>query len=72
MLPFTREPGCLLLESHAVPRRLLLIPMLWAVVGGSAALLLDMPQDWVLGASGIALLALLWRQRQPNHGRTFA
>lgn len=63
--------GCLLLASHAVPRRLLVMPLLWSLIGGSAALLLGMPQDWVLGASGLALL-LLWRRREPSDGRTFA
>ena len=39
--------GVLLLASR-VPRRLYVIPVTWAMVGGSAAGLLRMPQDWVL------------------------
>lgn len=63
--------GCLLLTSQAVPRRLLVIPLLWSMIGGSAALLLGMPQDWVLGASALPLLAL-WRRRERSDGRTLA
>ena len=40
--------GVLLLASRPVPRRLYVIPVTWAIVGGSAAGLLRMPQDWVL------------------------
>jgi hypothetical protein len=40
--------GVLLLASRLVPRRLYVIPVTWAMVGGSAAGLLRMPQDWVL------------------------
>ena len=40
--------GVLLLASSPVPRRLYVIPVTWAIVGGSAAGLLRMPQDWVL------------------------
>jgi hypothetical protein len=40
--------GVLLLASSRVPRRLYVIPIAWAIVGGSAAGLLRMPQDWVL------------------------
>ena len=40
--------GMLLLAARPVPRRLYVIPVAWAFVGGSAAVLLHMPQDWVL------------------------
>ena len=29
-------------------RWLLAIPFIWSLIGGSAAFLLDVPQDWVL------------------------
>ncbi|HEU4806245.1 MAG TPA: DUF6064 family protein [Nitrobacter sp.] len=42
-----------------------IIPLLWSVVGGSAAILLLVPQDWALPISaGLALLAI-WLDR-PN------
>ena len=49
----------------AVPARpgLLAIPVLWSLVGGSAAVLLDVPQDWPLLFSGVAAIsALMWRR----------
>lgn len=33
------------------------IPLLWSMVGGSAALLLDMPQDWGLPVAAVAWVA---------------
>ena len=52
--------GVLLLGAQPVARRLLVIPALWAVVGGSAAFLLDVVQDWPLLIGGLAATALLW------------
>jgi hypothetical protein len=37
---------------------LLVIPVLWSLVGGSAAFLLQVPQDWILLASGLSVLFL--------------
>jgi hypothetical protein len=51
--------GLLLLTTRAVPRRLLVIPFLWSLVGGSAAMLLGMPQDWPLLFAGIVTTAIL-------------
>lgn len=57
--------GLLLLTTARVPRRLLVIPLLWSLVGGSAALLLAMPQDAVLLFGGVvAVVALLLRDRR--------
>ena len=64
--------GCLLLTTHDVPRRLLVIPLLWSLIGGSAAVLLGMPQDAVLAASGLALLILWRRRREHSAGGSFA
>ena len=36
-----------------LPLRLLIVPLLWSLVGGSAAFLLQVPQDWALLLSGI-------------------
>lgn len=51
--------GMLLLTTTPVPRRLLAIPLLWSLIGGSAAFLLGVPQDWLLLFSGIATLLVL-------------
>lgn len=53
--------GVLLLAQDPVPRRLLVIPFLWALVGGSAAFLLAVPQDWPLLVSGLLVVPWLWR-----------
>jgi Family of unknown function (DUF6064) len=57
--------GMLLLTNGPVPRRLLVIPFLWSLVGGSAAILLAVPQDWLLLLSGFVTVPLvLIRDRQ--------
>jgi hypothetical protein len=54
--------GVLLVAQGPVPRRLLIIPFLWALVGGSAAFLLAVPQDWPLLLSGALVVPWLWRR----------
>jgi len=62
--------GILLLAGPTCPRRLYVVPAAWAAVGGSAAILLDVPQDWPLLVGAVLLpLAALWRsrvQRKPS------
>lgn len=53
--------GVLLVAQGPVPRRLLVIPLVWALVGGSAAFLLAVPQDWPLLAGGLVVVPWLWR-----------
>jgi hypothetical protein len=49
------------------------IPLLWTLVGGSAAFLLDVPQDWVLLLSGVAALWVAVRCRTNGaHPRSHA
>ena len=52
-----------LLTTERIPRRLLMIPVIWSVIGGSAAFQLGIPQDWPLFVSGVTVLALLRRDR---------
>jgi hypothetical protein len=40
--------GFLFMAEPPFPKRLGILPLLWAAIGGSAAVLLDMPQDWLL------------------------
>src|SRR4051794_39526973 len=57
--------GLFLLTVRPVSRRLLVIPFIWSLIGGSAAILLQVPQDWLLLASGAMTLALVvFRDRQ--------
>ncbi len=55
--------GCLLLTTSPVPAWLLVVPLLWSLIGGSAAFLLGVPQDWVLLASGVLAIVLMMRGR---------
>lgn len=51
--------GLLLLAAHRTPVHLTIVPLLWSLIGGSAAWLLDMPEDYSLlaaAALGIALI----------------
>ena len=48
-----------LLLARSVPWPLLVIPVLWSLVGGTAAFLLGVPQDWVLLASGVGAVLIL-------------
>ncbi len=50
--------GVLLLAPWAVARWLLVIPLLWTVVGGSAAVLLAVPQDHGLVVAAVVVLAV--------------
>lgn len=65
--------GLLLMTTRPVPRWLLVIPVLWSLIGGSAAILLHVPQDWLLLVSGcIAIPLIVARDRHTTHGAGFA
>jgi hypothetical protein len=51
----------MLLLSYPVRLAVLSIPVLWSLIGGSAAFLLGVPQDWPLLLSGPLAVSLLWR-----------
>lgn len=53
--------GLFLLTTEPIPRRLLVIPVIWSLIGGQAAFLLGTPQDWLLFFSGVTVLVLLRR-----------
>jgi hypothetical protein len=57
--------GVLLLATPPVPRALLVVPFIWSLVGGSAAALLQVPQDWPLLASALCVV-VLWRRAGPE------
>ena len=47
---------------ESISRRLLVIPVLWSLIGGSAAILLGMTQDWLLFVSSFKVIAMLKRK----------
>jgi hypothetical protein len=51
--------GVLLLARPAAPAWLFVIPVIWSVIGGSAALLLGVREDFGLIAAGIAAILVL-------------
>jgi len=56
--------GMFLLTTHPISRWLLVIPFIWSLIGGSAAVLLRVPQDWLLLVSGfITVLLIIMRDR---------
>ena len=53
--------GLFLLTTAPVPRRLLVIPVIWSLIGGQAAFRLGIPQDWPLIVSGATVIGLIRR-----------
>jgi hypothetical protein len=61
--------GLLLLAEPRPPRVSIAAPALWALIGGSAAFLLGVVQDWPLLIAGLAAAALLaWRPHKTSAG----
>jgi hypothetical protein len=63
--------GCLLAAARPTPRRLFVIPVLWSLVGGSAALLLGITPDLALFAAGAALVAFALAPRALDRPHTW-
>jgi hypothetical protein len=51
--------GLFLLTVRRFSHWLLVIPFVWSLIGGSAAILLDVPQDWLLLVSGVVSVLLI-------------
>ena len=64
--------GVLLLTRAPIPRWLLIIPAAWSLLGGSAAFMLGVPQDWPLFFSGLTILLLILRDRRRAEARVAA
>ncbi|MEH2626574.1 hypothetical protein V1292_004629 [Bradyrhizobium sp. AZCC 1719] len=58
--------GMLLATMPPLSRWLLPIPFVWSLIGGSAAILLHVPQDWFLLVSGLIATPLIAFRSQPS------
>ena len=59
--------GMLLLARPPVTAWLLIVPFGWSLIGGSAAILLSIAQDWVLLLSGAASVPLILLANRAGH-----
>lgn len=59
----------LVTASHPRPFLLAVVPLLWAGIGGSAAVLLDVPQDWGLLVAGLIWFAVWISRRKTSVSR---
>lgn len=55
--------GVLVTARGGVPLTLAIVPVFWGFVGGSAAVLLAVPTDYVLLGAGVLLTVVLVAQR---------
>ena len=54
--PTTLLTAGMLLASYSLPRTAYILPIVWAGIGGSAALFMDIRADYALLAAGILLV----------------
>jgi hypothetical protein len=64
--------GLLLTTGRRIPVAVAIVPALWALIGGSAATLLDVPTDYVLLAAGVSLTVILVHECIPSQLRSYA
>jgi integral membrane sensor domain MASE1 len=60
--------GVLAFMARPYPWQVLVAPILWAAIGGSAALLLEVPEDLALWVAGAVSLVLAMRSREARNG----
>lgn len=61
--------GLLLMAGGRTPLHLVAIPVLWSLVGGSAAWLLDVPEDLLLPVAGLGGLVLIVIRNRRHRAR---
>ncbi len=59
--------GLLLLTTQRLPGWLLVIPLVWSLIGGSAAIVLGVTQDWLLLVSGLIAIPLIVLRDRGRH-----
>jgi hypothetical protein len=67
--PTTIFTAGLLMLASGVTWRLTVVPIIWSVVGGSAAVLLDVRADYVLPIAGLALAVFTVRSARARGSR---
>ena len=67
--PVTILPSALLMTTRRFSYWLLVIPFIWSLIGGSAAILLEVRQDWLLLVSGLIAVPIV-RDRQAQAAAT--
>ena len=60
--------GMLLLAAHRVPLSLLAIPVLWSLIGGATAWLMEVPRDLVLPLAAVSGALLIVRKNRRMAG----
>jgi hypothetical protein len=58
--------GLLMLAQHPRPVVPAVIPLMWAIIGGSASMLLAVPQDWGLPIAGVLWAIWFFRHRRTS------
>lgn len=58
--------GFLLMTQNKIQTRIIIIPLLWSLIGFSAAVNLSIKQDFALGVAGLTSLILFFFERIPN------
>ncbi len=61
--------GLLLWTGPTMPRRVLVIPLLWTAIGSTAALLLAVREDFGLAVAGLIVVSVLLRERRGDRPR---
>jgi Family of unknown function (DUF6064) len=54
--------GVFLMADRVFPRALWMLPLLWTIVGGAAALMFGFPQDLALLASALLAVTAIWKR----------
>jgi hypothetical protein len=62
----------LMVARHPRPVLVVAVPLLWSLIGGTAAILLDVPQDWGLLAAGALWVAAHLSRRGERRSGTMA
>lgn len=58
--------GLLLMAEDRVPWHLLIIPLIWALIGGTGAILLDIPQDLSMPIAAVLTVVLAISKNRPG------